>query len=190
MLFEEDKKVYQKAPRPKLPATFELKYELGFLFNFVSSKSTRFDLEPVLIYQINGVTEYRRISLQVEKGLAFLHTLEEDLYEDLLQFSDDKLLKWMTATGNRFLRNHSGSWAHLSARELVNLRKHYVEMLQKLWPALTRWPHVFLLKAGRFSNTQQSPVRLSPNPPVFKFLAGQKGDLIILSLTLVLDGQE
>lgn len=190
MLFEEERKVYKKPVRPKLPADYVLKYELGFLFNFVSSKSTRFDLEPVLIYQVNGVTEYRRISLQVEKGLAFLHTLDEGFYEDLLQFSDDKLLKWMTATGNRFLRNHSGSWAHLSARELVNLRKHYVEILAKLWPALTNWPNVFVLKAGRFSNTQQNTVRLSPNPPAFRFIASQKGDLIILNLTLVLDGQE
>src|SRR5690606_10848122 len=82
MLFEEEKKVYKKSARPKPPADHVLKYELGFLFNFVSAKSTRFDLEPVLIYELNGITEYRRISLQVEKGLAFLHTLEERFYED------------------------------------------------------------------------------------------------------------
>ena len=121
MLFEEEKNVYRKAARPTLPASYELKYEIGFLFNFVSSKSTRFDLEPVLIYQVNGVTEYKRISLQVEKGLAFLHELEDPFYDNLLAFSDNEILRWMTATGNRFIRNHSGSWAHVSARELVNL---------------------------------------------------------------------
>src|SRR5690606_10052762 len=98
--------------------------------------------------------------------------------------------KWMTATGNRFLRNHSGSWAHLSARELANLRKHYVEILGKLWPTLATWPQIFSLKAGRFSNTHQQTIRVSPNPPEFKFLAAQKGDLVTLSLTLFLDGQE
>src|SRR5687768_13502357 len=119
MLFEEDKTIYKKAVRPTLPSSYELKYEIGFLFNFVSSKSTRFDLEPVLIYEVNGTREYRRISLQVEKGLAFLQSLDDAFYGDLLEFSDNQLLKWMTATGNRFIRSHSGSWAHLSARELV-----------------------------------------------------------------------
>ena len=190
MLFEEHKNTYEKAVRPTLPASYELKFEIGFLFNFVSSKSTRFDLEPVLIYQVNGTTEYKRISLQVEKGLAFLHALEESVYNDLLEFSDNRLLNWMTATGNRFIRNHSGSWAHLSAKELTNLRRHYVEMLQKLWPALITWPHVFYLKAGRFSNTNQNRIRLSPNKPEFRFTADQKGDLIMLRLILMLDGKE
>jgi len=190
MLFEEEKNVYKKAVRPVLPSTYELRYEIGFLFNFVSSKSTRFDLEPVLIYQVNGTTEYKRISLQVEKGLAFLQSLEDPFYESLLEFSDHNLLKWMTLTGNRFLRNHSGSWAHVSARELVNLRRHYVEILQKLWPSLTTWPYVFCLKMGRFSNTQQTSIRLSPNAPAFRFAAEVKGDLIILKLVLLLDNKE
>ena len=190
MLFEEHKPIYKKAERPTLPPGYELKYEIGFLFNFVSSKSTRFDLEPVLSYRVNGTVEYRRISLQVEKGLAFLHGLEDTFYEDLLAFSDARLLKWMTSTGNRFIRNHSGSWAHLSARELVNLRKHYVEILHKLWPTLTRWPDVFVLKAGRFNNSRQNIVKLSPTPPELRFSADLKGDLILLKLSLILDDKE
>lgn len=189
MLFEEEKKVYEKAARPVLPAGYDLKYEIGFLFNFVSSKSTRFDLEPVLIYEVNGTREYKRISLQVEKGLAFLHMLDDVLYEDLLEFSDNKLLKWMTATGNRFIRNHSGSWAHMSARELINLRKHYVDILRKLWPALTEWPHVFVLNAGRFNNLKQTPIKLSAAPPTFRFSAELKGELVVLKLVLELDGK-
>ena len=81
MLFEEEKKTYPTPTRPKLPASHTLPYQIGFLFNFVSSKSTRFDLEPVLIYELNGVTEYRRISLQVEKGLAFLQLLDDAFYD-------------------------------------------------------------------------------------------------------------
>ena len=190
MLFEEEKKVYEKPPRPVLPASYELKYDIGFMFNFVSSKSTRFDLEPVLIYKVNNTTEYKRISLQVEKGLAFLHKLEDSFYADLLEFSDNNLLRWMTFTGNRFIRNHSGSWAHVSARELTNLRKRYVEILHKLWPVLSSWPHLFTLKAGRFSNTNQIPVKLSQNPPQFKFAVDQKGNLITIRLILLLDGKE
>ena len=84
-----------------------------------------------MIYTINNVTEYKRISLSVDKGLAFLHGLSDQLYKDLLEFSDQRLLEWMTATGNRFIRNQAGSWAHASSRELVNLRKHYRDSLQK-----------------------------------------------------------
>src|SRR5688572_28938364 len=187
MLFEEDKNIYKKAVRPTLPETYQLRFDIGFLFNFASGKSTRFDLEPVLIYQVNGTTEYRRISLQVEKGLAFLQYLDNTFYEDLLEFSDNQLLKWMTATGNRFIRNHSGSWAHLSARELVNLRKHYIEILAKLWPGLHSCKNLFYLKNGRFSNTQQNHIKLSPQPPQFKFSLEQKGELIVLRLILLLD---
>lgn len=190
MLFEEEKNVYQKAARPQLPPDYQLKYEIGFLFNFVSSKSTRFDLEPVLKFEVNGVCEYRRISLQVEKGLAFLHELDESFYENLLEFSDNRLLKWMTATGNRFIRNHSGSWAHVSVKELVNLRKHYVDILNKLWPDLVSQERIYILKAGRFSNAQQTSVALSPQPPEYRFSAALKDGLIVLTLTLLLDGHE
>ncbi len=190
MLFEEEKNKYQKVVRPTLPASHELEYEIGFLFNFVSSKSTRFDLEPVLIYRMKDAPEYKRISLQVEKGLAFLQTLEDGFYNDLLEFSDNRLLNWMTQTGNRFIRNHSGSWAHMSARELVNLRKHYVEILQKLWPRLSAWPHIFFLRAGRFSNTEQNRIRLSPNPPEIRFSVTLEKGLIIIRMILLLDNKE
>ncbi|HEX8040838.1 MAG TPA: DEAD/DEAH box helicase [Chryseosolibacter sp.] len=176
--------------RPTLPASHDLEFEIGFLFNFVSAKSTRFDLEPVLIYHMNGAIEYKRISLQVEKGLAFLQSLEDDFYNDLLEFSDNRLLTWMTKTGNRFIRDHSGSWAHLSARELVNLRKHYVEILQKLWPRLAAWPHIFFLRRGRFSNMQQNHIRLSTNPPAFRFSATLEKGLITLRMILLLDNSE
>lgn len=190
MLFEEEKNEYRKVARPVLPASYELEYEIGFLFNFISGKSTRFDLEPVLIYNVNGITEYKRISLQVEKGLAFLQPLEESFYNDLLEFSDHHLLQWMTRTGNRFIRNHSGTWAHLSARELINLRKHYIDLLQKLWPTLGAWPNLFYLKMGRFSNTQQKSIRLSQEPPDFRFKVDKKGELIVLRMILLLDNKE
>lgn len=190
MLFDQPKNEPVKAARPALPADFNTEYELGFLFNFVSSKSTRFDLEPVIIYKLNGKTEYKRMSLQVEKGLALLKPLDDNFYKDLLEFSDDQILKWMTATGNRFIRNHSGSWAHLSARELNNLRKHYLELLQKLWPNLVKWPNLFILKAGRFNNFQQQNIKLSEQPAQFAFKVEHNSKLISLKMVLILDGKE
>src|SRR5690349_4085145 len=149
MLFDQQFNSPKEDIRPALPKDLKLKFEIGFLFNFVSSKSTRFDLEPVLILDDNGKTEYKRISLSVEKGLAFLHTFDDDFYKQLLEFSDNKILEWMTRTGNRFIRNHSGSWAHASVRELHNLRKHYIELLKLLWPTLQQWPALFVLRSGK-----------------------------------------
>jgi hypothetical protein len=68
MLFEPEKPQRKAAARPALPAGTKIDYEIGFLFNFVSPKSTRFDLEPVLIYNKTNFPEYKRISLQVDRG--------------------------------------------------------------------------------------------------------------------------
>jgi non-specific serine/threonine protein kinase len=189
MLFEEERTEPKRAERPTLPPGTVIDYEIGFLFNFVSGKSTRFDLEPLLIYRKNGFAEYKRISLQVEKGLAYLQPLEESFYKALLEFSDNHLLEWMTRTGNRFIRNHSGTWAHLSAKELVNLRKHYVDLLHKLWPYLRTWPNVFVLRIGRFHNNNQKTVKLGQEPAKLSFSADTDGKLIVLKMFVHLDGQ-
>jgi SNF2 family DNA or RNA helicase len=189
MLFDQPFNTPKEEIRPALPKDFKLQFEIGFLFNLASSKSTRFDLEPVLIIGEPGKIEYKRISLSVEKGLAFLQGLDDEFYKQLLEFSDTKMLEWMTRTGNRFLRNHSGSWAHVSARELQNLRKHYIDLLKPLWPKLQQWQHLFVFKGGKFSNTQQQNIQLGSDVR-FSFKAELQNGLIILKLILLLDGKE
>jgi hypothetical protein len=188
MLFDQQFNTLKEEVRPALPKDFQHKFEIGFLFNFVSSKSTRFDLEPVLIFENNGKTEYRRISLNTEKGLAFLHMLDDAFYKQLLEFSDNKILEWMTRTGNKFIRNHSGSWAHVSGRELQNLRKHYLDLLKPLWPKLQQWPNFFVLKAGKFNNFKQQNIKLGSEVS-FSIKAELKGELILLKLHIFLDGK-
>jgi SNF2 family DNA or RNA helicase len=190
MLFDQPKIEKKNTARPVLPPGTVIDYKIAFLFNFVSGKSTRFDLEPVLVFEKNGVVEYKRISLQAERGLAYLQPLEDSFYKDLMEFSDHQLLDWMTRTGNRYIRNHSGSWAHVSAKELINLRKHYINLLHKLWPTLSTWPAIFILKAGRFLNYSQLPVKLGKEPARFSFTADRNGDLIVLKLVLWLDGKK
>jgi SNF2 family DNA or RNA helicase len=189
MLFEEEK-IEVKPVRPVLPPGFIVDYQIGFLFNFISGKSTRFDLEPVLIYRKESNSEYKRISIQAERGLAYLHPLEEKLYNDFTEFCDNRILDWMMRTGNRFIRNHSGTWAHVSARELVNLRKHYRDLLEKLWPSLCICPDIFILRSGRFNAAGPATVRLSAEPPEFQFKVDRNKDLIILKMILLLDGKE
>lgn len=190
MLFEEEKIVPAADQRPQLPAGTVIDYEIGFLFNFISGKSTRFDLEPILIYPGKGSTEYKRISLNSDKALAFLQPLPDDFYNHFLEFSDKRLLRWMNQTRNRYILNQSGSWAHVSARELINLRRHYAGILGRLWSSLVESPHIFILRHGRFSNTQQRHVRLGKAPAELQLAAVKKGETIRISLTILLDGRK
>ncbi len=181
----------KKIIRPLLPKGFVVDYEIGFLFNFSSSKSTHFDLEPILVYNKSKTPEYKRISLQVEKGLALLQSLEDSFYTDLLHFSDASLIHWMSATGNRFIRNTgTGGWAHASTRELLNLRKHYIHLLHKLWPTLRTSSNIFILKNGRFSNSSLQPVLLGREPAEISFSANHEHSKIVLKTHLFLNGQE
>jgi len=190
MLFDEGKSEQTKPQRPRLPKGTLIDYEIGFLFNFASNKSTRFDLEPLLIYRKDKVTEFKRISLQAEKGLAYLEPLDDKVYEDYLEFSDNKLLQWMTRTGNRFIRSHSGTWAHVSARELIALRKHYVELLRNLWPFLKKSSNVFLLKDGRFIDSNLKSIKLGDAPAHLTFTVDTDGKFITIKMILKLDGKE
>jgi non-specific serine/threonine protein kinase len=193
MLFDFDEPKKKKEPelevRPGLPTGSIFDYEIGFLFNFVSGKSTRFDLEPVIIFKNAGVIEYKRVSLQVDRGLAYLHLLDDNFYYAVLEFSDNKILDWMVKTGNRFIRNHSGSWAHTGARELANLRRHYRDIMDKLWPLLMPSPHLFILNRGRFNPSQQQSVKLGTDVK-FRFVADANRDFIILKMILTLGGEE
>ncbi len=189
-LFEEEKVAYKQDKRPVLPDGTVIDYEIGFLFNFASGKSTRFDLEPLLIYRKEKATEFKRMSLQPDRSLAYLQPLDELTYKSFLEFSDNKLLLWMTKTGNRFIRNHSGTWAHVSARELINLRKHYVDILEKLWPVLQTSPNLFLLRKGRFIETNLKSLALGKEPAKLSFVVDTDGKLIIIKLVIHLCGRE
>lgn len=190
MLFEEERVVPKAPVRPSLPKGSVIDYEIGFLFNFASGKSPRFDLEPLLIYKKGSVAEYKRISLQAERALAYLQPLDESFYNNFLHFSDANMLKWMTGTGNKYIRNsNTGSWAHATVRELKNIRKYYVNLLHKLWPRLVEWPHVFILKSGRFNNYANQAINLGKQPAEIRFSVEHKGDTLVLKLILLLDGQ-
>ena len=191
MLFGEDHKRSKGASRPALPNGIVIDYEIGFLFNFASAKSTRFDLEPILLYKRDKFIEYKRVSLQVDRGLAYLQPLDDEFYQDLIQFSDSQLLKWMTGTGNRFIQNNEmGSWAHASVRELKNLRKHYLTLLQKLWTGLCSNPTLFGLHNGRFVGHSQQSITLGRQPAEIRFLVEQEKDAMVLTMILLLDGKE
>ncbi|HEY8938236.1 MAG TPA: DEAD/DEAH box helicase, partial [Cyclobacteriaceae bacterium] len=145
---------------------------------------------PLLVYKKEKLTEFKRISLQAERGLAYLQPLDDITYKAFIEFSDNQLLLWMTKTGNRFIRNHSGSWAHVSAKELTNLRKHYVDLLSNLWPALRESSNVYLLRNGRFVESNLKSLKLGKEPAKLSFNVDTDGKLIFVKLIIHLDGNE
>lgn len=189
-LFDQQSSTPKDHPRPKLPKGVPIDYEIGFLFNFATSRSVNFDLEPVLIFKRGSHFEYKRISLQAEVALPYLQPLDDIFYNNFLEFSDQRILKWMAATGNKYIRNATnGAWSHATARELKNLRKRYRDLLHTLWPRLATWPHLFILKTGRYNNFAQERVAVSSQPPQIRISAGLEKDTIVLKLTVLLDGE-
>jgi superfamily II DNA or RNA helicase len=189
MLFENESAPKETA-RPTLPKGVKIDYEIGFLFNFASSKSTGFDIEPLLVYKSQFGAECKRISLQSQVALGYLQPLDDALYNDFLQFSDAKILAWMTSTGNKFIRNtNTGSWTHASIRELKNIRKHYVNLLHKIWPKLIEQPNIYILKSGRFDNYKQQPVQLRKQPVAIRFSLELEQDAIALKLSVLIDDE-
>ncbi len=191
MLFDDSISPQKNNRRPSLPAGIPQNFQIGFLFNFISGKSTKFDLEPILILQQNGYKEYKRLSIETDMGLAYLRDLDHEFYNQLLRFSNKEILTWMSATGNRFVRDErSGSWAHASVKELKNLRKRYVELLMPLWPQLCVCPELFILTSGRFSGHAQQIIKLSPEPVQIRIYADSEKGEIVLRLALLLQGIE
>jgi non-specific serine/threonine protein kinase len=191
MLFDDSHFEEKKTRRPKLPSDAPKNFLIGFLFNFISGKSTRFDLEPVLILERHDYKEYKRISIESEMGLAYLQYYDQNFYDKLLLFSNKEILKWMSSTGNRFVMDdRTGSWAHATVKELKNLRKRYVELLTPLWPQLCATPELFMLTQGKFSGHATQTVKLSPEPFQLKVYAESEKGEIILRPAILLNGIE
>lgn len=191
MLFDDYEAKPQKPKTPALPPEFLSQFKIGFLLNFTSGKSTRFDLEPIVIITSGKYPEYKRVSLNHEISQPYLQSLPKALYQKLMNFSDVALMKWMNTTGNRYLVDKkTGSWAHQSVRELKSLRGHYLELLRDMWPELSTWPDVFILTNGKFVSHTQTPVKLNPTPAEFRFDADKEKDEIVIRLTVWLNGVE
>ena len=191
MLFDDYEAKPQKPKTPALPPELLSQFKIGFLLNFASGKSTRFDLEPIVIVTAGKYPEYKRVSLNHDISLPFLQTLPKALLQKLMAFSDVNLMKWMNTTGNRYIVDkRTGSWAHQSVRELKSLRAHYLDLLRDMWPELSSWPDVFILASGKFVSHTQQTVKLKPTPAEFRFEADKEKDEIVIRLTVWLNGVE
>lgn len=191
MLFDDLDPKPQKSKASVLPPGFQSQFKIGFLFNFVSGKSTKFDLEPIVIQTVGKYLEYKRLSLNHDISAAFLQALPTRLSQKLMAFSDVAMMRWMNNTGNRYLLDkRTGSWAHQSVRELKSLRGHYLDLITDMWPELSAWPDVFILLNGKFVSHTQQPIKLNPTHAEFKLVADKERDEIVIKLSIWLNGVE
>ncbi|MVN21568.1 DEAD/DEAH box helicase [Mucilaginibacter arboris] len=174
--------------RLQLPASTMLDFEIGFLFNFTSARHIGFELETVFVREKNGKQDLKKLVLHNQSNLPFLQSLSDDIFYQLLEFSDQKLVEWMAQKGNSYLNSYANPWNQISEPDREQLKKHYLELLQNLWPVLCEEPFVYQLNEGRFSNANIQPVKLSKTPVQLFFTVDADERFITIKIDFILEG--
>ncbi|WP_184547546.1 DEAD/DEAH box helicase [Mucilaginibacter sp. FT3.2] len=175
------------ALRPQLPANVIVDYEIGFLFNFISARHIGFEFEPLYVRNKNGKASVKKMSIHNPENLSSLHALSDDVYTTLVEFSDQKLVDWMTKNGSSHLKTYANPWQYLFDKDTTKLQIHYMELLQNLWPTLCNEPYVYQLTQGPFSNAAVKPVNLSITPVKLVFNAHADARFITVNMQLDID---
>jgi non-specific serine/threonine protein kinase len=176
--------VAYQALRPQLPANVIVDYEIGFLFNFISARHIGFEFEPLYVRSKNGQASVKKLSIHNPENLSSLHPVNDEVFNILIEFSDQKLVSWMAKNGNPHLQSYANPWQYLYDDGKLKLQKHYLELLQQLWPSLCTDPNVFKLVQGPFSNSAVTPVKLSSTPVQLIFTAKADARFITIGLKL------
>lgn len=174
--------------RPQLPANTMVDFEVGFLFNFTSARHIGFELETVFVREKNGKTDLKKLVLHNQSNLPFLQSLNDEVFHQVLEFSDQKLVEWMAQKGNSYLNTYANPWNQLTETDKEKLKKHYLQLLQNLWPVLCNEPFVYQLNEGRFSNANIRPVKLSQTPVRLFFTVTADERFITLKIDFNLEG--
>ena len=165
-------------------------FEVGFLLNLVSQYfKTGFELEPVKVNEKNNKQQVKKLSLHQKDTLPLLRELPDEIFELMLQLSDDGVKTRLSELGYRNLYNYSSPWGQLDNHGLTALKRHYIGVLQKLWPYLCRHEHVFILKEGSFSNNNITPARLSADVLGFCFIITDDGRYITIRQQVEVNGE-
>jgi len=168
--------------RPRLGDNIIVDYEVGFLFNFVSTKHIKFELEPVFVREKKGRTDVKKLVINNQSNHAYLQSLNDDLFYRLMELSDQKLVDSMAKTGSNYLTLYANPWQMMNDKDGQKLRKHYFEHLQGLWPMLCQEPFIFQLTEGHFSNANVRPAKLSDRPFKLVFEVNSEERFIVITM--------
>jgi len=176
--------------RPRLPDNIIVDYEVGYLFNFISAKHIRFELETVFVRDKKGKTDVKKLVFNNQSNLPYLQSLSDGIFDQLMEFTDTKLVDWMANNGSNYLKIYANPWQQIGETDRQKLRKHYLELLQGLWPFLCKEPFVFQLSDGHFSNAAVKPVKLSETPFKLIFTATGDGRFITIKIGFKTDSAD
>ncbi len=176
--------------RSQLPASTMVDYEIGFLFNFTSARHIGFELETMFVRDKNGKQDLKKLVLHNQSNLPFLQSLSDVAFDQVLEFSDQKLVDWMAQHGSDYLKIYANPWNQISESDRDKLKKHYLELLQNLWPTLCDEPFVYQLNEGRFSNANIKPVKLSKTPIQLFFTVAADARFITIKIDFKPDGAD
>jgi non-specific serine/threonine protein kinase len=178
------------AVRPRLPESTMIDYEIGYLLNFASTKHIDFELEPVLVRDKKGKADVKKLSLGNQANYQYLQPLTDEMYSNILEFSDQKLIDWLAQNGSPYLKSYSNPWSYVGGNEAWKLKKYYFGLLKKIWPELCNAQFAFQLLEGRFSNANVQPVKLSNTPVNLTFSAAADERFITIKLSLKIEGAD
>ena len=157
--------------RPRLPDSVMIDYEIGFVFNFISAKHVKFEIEPVFVREKNGRSNIKKLVINNEANLPYLQSLSDEVFHHLMEFTDEKLVDWLARNGSAYLKNYANPWLQMTDKERLKLRLYYLELLQRFWPLLCAEPLIYQLNEGTFSNANVKPVKLGGAPFTLAFKA-------------------
>jgi len=152
-----------------LPNTI-IDFEIGYVLNLKSKRlSLGFELEMAKVYDKNGKTDIKKLSLNTAVNLPLLRQFNDDQYEMALELSDQKLLAFLKSKGHGYVGSYSNPFNQMSDAATNNLQIHYIDCIIKLWPHIVKGNQVFLLEKGNYSIKNCQQVEVSDNKVILSF---------------------
>ncbi len=165
-------------------------YEVGFLFNFASTKHIGLELDTLTIVEKRNKKEVKKLSIHSPANLPLLHTLSDTVFNQLIAFTDEKLIDWMANNGISSAKGYANPWLRLFIQDKNKLRNHYFHLLQQMWPSLCEEPFIYQLNEGKFSKSAIQQVSLSDIPAKLFFTAEADERLITVKMGFNISGAE
>ncbi|MCD6013863.1 MAG: helicase [Flavipsychrobacter sp.] len=179
----------QYSGRHLLSKNVVIDFEIGFLFNMASQHfRIGFEFEPVKVFEKAGKTQFKKLVIHQRENLSLLGGLPDEVYGQLVRFTDDAVKQHLSGLGFGHLFNYSSPWQNLTDNALKALLTYYIGALKKIWPYLCEQTHVYMLKEGVFSTRNLLPVKLSPSFLNFGFTAEESDKYITINLQKIIEG--
>lgn len=177
---------YQFNERPKLTKDAIIDFQIGFLFNFTSMHfKTGFELEILKVFEKNTAKSFKKLSIHNAVNLPLLKELDDEVYDWILNLSDEGVKKHLEKNSNGYFENFSNPWYSLNDVTIQLLYKYYFLQLQKPWAYLSQQSNVYKLIEGNFSNKNIQPAKLSADFLTLSFLVQEDDRFVTITIQFI-----